>query len=204
MRHTQSFLYEKSIKEWFCFPVNFVKFLKTPFLQNTSGWLFLLRLKCKLKLWLQSKRIYTPLLWPLRRLSYKPPHLKQHHCSNRREFKILQQMSSQYLLSTSAYKKWLLICETGNKWHICKSVYMELSGGEMNYFETLDWLIKICTMFGAHFWSLENLSAAQLYCCYKWSRGHHFPARGLDSRDKWKPYFVQYGLCLLYFPGLCH
>ena len=24
-----------------CFPVNFVKFLKTPFLQNTSGWLLL-------------------------------------------------------------------------------------------------------------------------------------------------------------------
>ena len=25
----------------FCFPVNFVKFLRTPFLQNTSWWLFL-------------------------------------------------------------------------------------------------------------------------------------------------------------------
>ena len=48
-------------------------------------------------------------------------------------------MTSEYLLSTSAYKNRLLICETGNKWHICKSVYMELSEGEMNYFETLDW-----------------------------------------------------------------
>ena len=89
MRHTQSFLYTKSIKEWFCFPVNFVKFLRIPFLQNTSGWLVLVRLKSKVKLWLQSKRIYTPLPWPLRHL---------------------------------------LICETGNKWHMCKSIYMELVG----------------------------------------------------------------------------
>ena len=89
MRHTQSFLYTKSIKEWFCFPVNFVKFLRIPFLQNTSGWLVLVRLKSKVKLWLQSKRIYTPLPWPLRHL---------------------------------------LICETGNKWHMCKSIYMEVSG----------------------------------------------------------------------------
>ena len=27
-----------------CFPVNFMKFLRTPFLQNTSGWLFLILL----------------------------------------------------------------------------------------------------------------------------------------------------------------
>ena len=48
-------------------------------------------------------------------------------------------MSSEYLLSTSAYQNWLLICGTGNKWHICKRVYMELSDSEMNYFEMLDW-----------------------------------------------------------------
>ena len=84
--------------------MNFAKFLRKPFLQNTSGRLRLLRLKCKVKLWLQSRRIYTPLPWPLRRLSYKPPHLKQHHCNNSWEFKILQQMSCEYLLPTSAYQ----------------------------------------------------------------------------------------------------
>ena len=34
------------IKKWLwhcCFPVNFAKFLRTPFLQNTSGWLLLFR-----------------------------------------------------------------------------------------------------------------------------------------------------------------
>ena len=98
--------------------MNFAKFLRKPFLQNTSGRLRLLRLKCKVKSWLQSRRIYTPLPWPLRRLSYKPPHLKQHHCNNSWEFKILQQMSCEYLLLTSAYQN--------TKWHICKSIYMEL------------------------------------------------------------------------------
>ena len=107
--------------------MNFAKFLRTPFLQNTSGRLLLLRLKCKLKLWLQSKRIYTSLPWSLRRLSYKPSHLKQHHCNNSWKFKILQQMSSEYLPSASAYRNWLLICEIGNKWHICISVYLELT-----------------------------------------------------------------------------
>ena len=72
-------------------------------------------------------------------MSYKTPHLKQHHCNNSWESKILQQMSSEYLLSTSAYQNWLLICGTGNKWHICKRVYMELSDSKMNYFEMLDW-----------------------------------------------------------------
>ena len=72
-------------------------------------------------------------------MSYKTPHLKQHHCNNSWESKILQQMSSEYLLSTSAYQNWLLICGTGNKWHICKRVYMELSESVMNYFEMLDW-----------------------------------------------------------------
>ena len=48
-------------------------------------------------------------------------------------------MSSEYLLYTSADQNWLLICETGNKWYICKSFYMEFSGGEMNYFKRLDW-----------------------------------------------------------------
>ena len=104
----QSFLHARSIKEWFCFPVNFAKFLRTPFLQNTSGRLLLLRWRCKLKIWLQSKQIYAPLPWPLR-------CLKQHHCNNSWEFKALQQMSSEYLLYTSAYHSWLLICETGNK-----------------------------------------------------------------------------------------
>ena len=141
MRHTQSFLYAKSIKEWFCFPVNFAKFLRIPFLQNIPGRLLLLRLKCKLKLWLQSKRIYTSLPWPLRRLSYEPPHLKQHHCNNSCEFKILQQMSSEYLLSTSAYQNWLLICKTSNKWHMCKSIYMEVNGGRNKLFWDV-WLVS--------------------------------------------------------------
>ena len=84
--------------------MNSAKFLRAPFLQNTSGRLLLLRLKCSVKLRLQSKRIYAPLQWPLRRLSYKPPHLKQHHCNNSWEFKILQQISSEYLLPTSSYE----------------------------------------------------------------------------------------------------
>ena len=117
-----------------CFPVNFAKFLRTPFLQNTSGRLLLLRLKCKLKLWLQSKWVYTLLPWPLWHLFYKPPHLKQHHCNNSWKFKILQQMNSEYLLSTTAYQNWLLICETANKWHMCKSVGMEVSGGKNELF----------------------------------------------------------------------
>ena len=36
----------------------------------------LLRLKCKLKLWLESKQTFTPIPWACRCLSYKPPHLK--------------------------------------------------------------------------------------------------------------------------------
>ena len=56
-------------------------------------------------------------------------------------------MRSEYLLSTSAYQNWLFICETGNKWHISKSYYMELSGNEMNYFETLDWFIDLYSFF---------------------------------------------------------
>ena len=52
----------------------------------------------------KSKRIYTPLSWSRWCLSYRPPHLKQNHWNNSREFKILQQMNSQYLLSTSAYQ----------------------------------------------------------------------------------------------------
>ena len=59
---TQSFSYVESIKEWFWFPMNFAKFVGTPFLRNISWWLLLLRLKCKLKVWLQSKQICTPLL----------------------------------------------------------------------------------------------------------------------------------------------
>ena len=35
-----SFLLKKRLRHR-CFPVNIMKFLKTPFLQNTSGWLFL-------------------------------------------------------------------------------------------------------------------------------------------------------------------
>ena len=66
---THTVLYAKSIKEWFYFPVNFVKFLRTPFLQNISGRLLLLSLKFKLKLWLQSKRIYTSFPWSVCRLS---------------------------------------------------------------------------------------------------------------------------------------
>ena len=107
--------------------MNFVKFLRTPFLQNIFRRLLLLRLKCKLKLWLQNNWIYTSVLT-------KPPHLKQHHCNNGWEFKILQQMSSEYLLFTSAYQNWLLLCKTGNKWHMCKSVYIELSGGQNELF----------------------------------------------------------------------
>ena len=74
MRHTVSIVYEINQKV-----ILFDR--RQPCRRN------LLRLKCKLNLWLQSKQIYTPLLWPLGRLSYKPPHLKQHHCNNSWEFK---------------------------------------------------------------------------------------------------------------------
>ena len=98
-----------------------------------SGRLLLLRLKYKLKLWLQNKRICTPFPWPLRRLSYKPPRLKQHHCNKSREFKILQQMSSEYLLSAPPYHNWLLFVElvihgTGVRAFTCRWVV-----GEMNH-----------------------------------------------------------------------
>ena len=49
----------------------------------------LLRLKCKLKLSLSSKKIYTPLPWPRRCLPYRPAHLKLHHWNNSWEFKVL-------------------------------------------------------------------------------------------------------------------
>ena len=125
MRHTQSFLHAKSIKESFCFPANFTKFLKKPFLQ--------------LKLWLQNRRIYTPLPWPLRRLSYKPPRLKQHHCNNSWAFKILQQMSSEYLLSTYAYQNWLLFVKLVINGTFVRVFTWKWVVGKMNYFETLDW-----------------------------------------------------------------
>ena len=175
MRDTQNFLYAKSIKEWFCFPLNFAKFLITPFLQSIFGWLLLSRLKCKLKLWLQSKQIYTPLPWPLQRLSYKPLYLKQHHCNNSWEFKILQQMSSDYLLSTSACQNWVLICKTGNKWHMCKSIYMEVSCGWNELFWEA-WLVPFfprkrkCVVFEnkkeAYKWVFPKLFALYLL----WSR----------------------------------
>ena len=38
-----------------CFPGNFTKFLRTPFLQNTSGWLFLMLVAFKIKFSKQSK-----------------------------------------------------------------------------------------------------------------------------------------------------
>ena len=113
------FLVCKVTKEGFSFPVNFTKFLKAPFLQNTSGWL-LLRLKCKLKLWLQVNK-FTHNFHGLSGVSYKPPHMKQHSCKDGWEFKILQQMSSEYLLSTSAYQNWLFISESGNQlWELEK------------------------------------------------------------------------------------
>ena len=43
-------------------------------------------------------------------------------------------MSSESLLSTTAYQNWLLICETANKWHMCKSMWMEASGGQNELF----------------------------------------------------------------------
>ena len=126
--------------------MNFVKFLRTPFLQNIFRRLLLLRLKCKLKLWLQNNWIYTSVLT-------KPPHLKQHHCNNGWEFKILQQMSSEYLLFTSAYQNWLLICKTGNKWHMCKSVYMEVSGGRNELF----WDAWLVPFFSRKFFLVNSL-----------------------------------------------
>ena len=123
-----------------------MKFLRTPFLQNIFRRLLLLRLKCKLKLWLQNNWIYTSVLT-------KPPHLKQHHCNNGWEFKILQQMSSEYLLFTSAYQNWLLICKTGNKWHMCKSVYMEVSGGRNELF----WDAWLVPFFSRKFFLVNSL-----------------------------------------------
>ena len=84
--------------------MNFAKFVGTPFLQNISGRLLLLRLHKIL----------------LHTTSYKPPHLKQHRCSNS-------------------------LCETGNKWLICKNVYMELSGGWNELFWDT-WLVLVSSL----------------------------------------------------------
>ena len=92
----------------------------------------------QVKIWLQSKWIYTPLSWPLWHLSYKPLHLKQHHCSNIWEFQILQQMSSNYLLFT-ACQNWLLICETGNGDALVRAFTWRWVVGKMKYFQKLDW-----------------------------------------------------------------
>ena len=118
------------------FPVNFAKFVRTPFLQNISRWLLLLRLKCKWKLWLQSKRIYTP-------------HLPNLHIWNNTTPTTAKNLKfySAILFAVSiycpppAYQNWLLICETGNKWHMCKSVYMDVSGGPSELFWDV-WLVS--------------------------------------------------------------
>ena len=138
MRDIQNFLYAKSFKEWFCFLVNFAKFLRTPSLQYISGQLFLSRFKCKLKFWLQSKWIYTPLSWPLWHLSFKPLHLKQHHCNNTWEFKF--------------YNRWAVIIYCSLHVKIdCSFVKLVMNGtwvraftwrwvvGKMKYFQKLDW-----------------------------------------------------------------
>ena len=49
-------------------------------------------------------------------------------------------MSREYLLPTPAYQNLLLIYETGNKWRMCKSVYMEVSGGQ-NELSWDTWLV---------------------------------------------------------------
>ena len=130
MRHTQPFLYAKSIKDWFYFPVNFAKFLRTPFLQNTSGWLFLLRLKC-----------FPHHFHGLSGICLTNLYIWNNTTATTAENLKFYSKWAEYLLSTSACQNWLLICETPNKWHICKSAYMELSGGKINYFETLDWFL---------------------------------------------------------------
>ena len=130
MRHTQPFLYAKSIKDWFYFPVNFAKFLRTPFLQNTSGWLFLLRLKC-----------FPHHFHGLSGICLTNLYIWNNTTATTAENLKFYSKWAEYLLSTSSCQNWLLICETPNKWQICKSAYMELSGGKINYFETLDWFL---------------------------------------------------------------
>ena len=98
----QSFLYAKSVlSDFVWWPVSSIFRKRKPCRKK------LLKLRCKLKLWLQSKWIYTPFSWSCGRLSYRPPHLKQNHWNKNWEFKLLQQISSE---PTSVYENWLLIC----------------------------------------------------------------------------------------------
>ena len=121
------------------FSCEFCEISKNTFLTEHLRVTASVKIEMQVKIMTSSKRIYTPLPWPLRHLSHKPPHLTQHHCNNSSQFKILQQMSSEYVLSTSAYQNWLLICETGNKSTCVRAFTWSWVVDEMNYFETLDW-----------------------------------------------------------------
>ena len=105
--------------------MNFPKFVRTPFLQNICGWLLLLRLKCNLKLWLQRKRIYSPLLTNL---------IWNTAATTAENLKFHSKWAVSIYCPPPAYKNWLLICETVNKWHMCKSVYMEVCCGRNELF----------------------------------------------------------------------
>ena len=135
MRHTVLLVWEVN-QGVILSSCKFCKISMNVFLQNISAWLLLLRLECKLKLWLQSKKKLHITSMASPSVCLTKLHIwNQYHCNNNWEFKILQQMSSEYLMSTSTYQNWLLICKTGNKWHMCKSVYMEVSGGRNELFQ---------------------------------------------------------------------
>ena len=111
---------------WIWFPMNFAKFVRTPFLQTRSN--------CFCYDWNASLN-YNFKVNILTHYFLQTSKLKQHHCNNSWEFKILQQWAVNiYYCPPPTYQNWLLICETGNKWHMCKSVSMEVSGGRNELF----------------------------------------------------------------------
>ena len=116
----------------YCFPMNFAKFVRNTFFTEISGRLLLFRLKCKLKLWLQSKRIYTPLLT---------------------NFHIWINTIATTAKNLKFYSKWAVrsIVHLAHSKIDCSLVKRVINGtcvraftwrlvvGEMNYFEMLDW-----------------------------------------------------------------
>ena len=68
-------------------------------------------------------------------------------------------MSSDYLLSTPACQNWLLICKTDNKWHMCKSIYMEVSGG----WNELFWEAWLVSFFPRKKFLVDSLEEV---CCF--------------------------------------
>ena len=138
----------------YCFPMNFAKFVRNTFFTEISGRLLLFRLKCKLKLWLQSKRIYTPLLT---------------------NFHIWINTIATTAKNLKFYSKWAvrsivhlahskidcsLVKRVIAQWHMCKSVHLEVSCGRNELFWDA-WLVLFLSRKKFLVNSLERT------CCFR-------------------------------------